>query len=140
MFGTAVREAAFGLFGLTAPGIGDWVEGARVAVPLIVSVPAVPGAVAVLGAGIAGATPGGTDPGLSDGAVAPPVGPLDTPDDPPVCACAERPSAAMNPAASASFRDICDIAFSHGGFLNTFGTCWHIHLFLSSGRSGSHVL
>ncbi len=153
MFGTAVREAAFGLVGLTEPGIGDWVEGPWVAVPLIVPAPAVPGAVVVLGAGTAGATPGGADPGLSDGAVAPPVGPLDTPDDPPVpddppapddpplvCACAERPSAAMNPAASASFRDICDIAFSHEGFLNTFRTCWHIHLFRSSGRSGSHVL
>ena len=135
MLGTPERDAAFGLPGLTAPGIGDCVEGARVAVPGIVLVP---GAVEVLGAGTDGATPGGAEPGLSDGAVAVPVGPPERPaappdpnppldvlpapddpppappdDDPPVCACADRLRAATSPAARASFREVCAITFSH---------------------------
>ena len=91
-FGTLGLDAAFGLVGLTAPGMADWVG--RVAVP----VPTAPGvfcpAVPALGLtlpddGLAGATPGRAEPGEEDGAVAVPVGlpleiPDETPDDDPV--------------------------------------------------------
>jgi len=90
MFGRFGRQAAFGLLGLTAPGIGDCVR-CRFAVPDIVPVFAVPGICPTVpgrdwpGAGFAGVTPGGADPGDSDGAVAVPVGlpliPGETPTD-----------------------------------------------------------
>lgn len=93
MLGTLGRDAAFGLVGLTAPGIADWVGRlGRLAVPGIVVVPA-PGVCPTVpvrpGAGFAGATPAGADPGDNDGAVAVPVGapleiPDETPDDDPV--------------------------------------------------------
>jgi len=88
MLGTDDREAAFGLLGLTAPGIADWVDGVRVVVALVVPVLLAPGAVMVLGAG----TDGEVEPDRKDGAVAVPVrpdappiaDPLDNPDVPPL--------------------------------------------------------
>jgi hypothetical protein len=99
MLGTFGREPAFGLAGLTAPGIADCVEVGLFTVPGILPL-AVPGLapLLVLGEGLAGATPGDADPGIMDGAVARPVAPtegavpvplappLDTPEDPVPCA------------------------------------------------------
>gem|GEM_PF-4187669 len=132
MFGTLGRAAAFGLPGLTAPGIPDCVRG-RLAVPVLM-----PGICFIApgfdrpGDGFAGETPGGADPGDSDGAVAVPVGlppiPDETPDDDPdepvddvpdepvPCPYAETLTSAANPAARMSF---CDIALSLRGHPST---------------------
>lgn len=76
IFGTLGREAAFGLPGLTAPGMPGWAdEGAVPALGRLEPVPVVPD-----GPGVDGVTPGAGEPPGWLGAVPIPLG------DPPVWA------------------------------------------------------
>ena len=78
ILGTFGREAAFGLLGLTAPGMpGCLPDGAVPVVGRPEPAPVVPD-----GLGVAGAMPGAGAPPGWDGAVPVPVG------EPPTCACA----------------------------------------------------
>lgn len=106
IFGTLGRDAAFGLPGLTAPGMPGWViDGA---VPLFgrpEPKPVVPD-----GPGFAGAMPGAGAPPGWVGAVPIPLG------EPPTCAWAEPASSAANPAARTNLDRGAMVSSSPGVF------------------------
>lgn len=89
IFGTLGRDAAFGLPGLTAPGMPGWAdEGAVPALGRLEPVPVVPD-----GLGVDGVTPGAGEPPGWLGAVPIPPG------EPPVWAWTDVARTAANPAA-----------------------------------------